>query len=95
VLCETFSGNVFDLKVGAMTLVDMVVAALMTRSGSMRIFGRFGAIEARMPTTSSDLGGGRDEDDLWSLSAAFSEMLSENPIGLVVNIAVSNRRKRS
>lgn len=82
VLLETLSGNVLDLKVGPITLVEKVFAAVRTRSGSTRIFGRLGAIEARIPTTSS-------------LSVGFSEFVSVNPIGLVVKIAVSSRRNIS
>ena len=85
-LFDTLSGNDFALKVGPMTFVEIVFAALRTRSGSTRIFGRLGAIEAKMPTTSSDF-----DIDLSSLS----EELSANAIGLVVNIAVRRRRNKS
>jgi hypothetical protein len=86
VLFETFSGYDLDLKVGPITLMEMVFAADKTRSGSTRILGRLGAIVANMPTTSSDFVVERS-----SLSGKFSR----NPIGLVVKIAVSSRRKRS
>jgi hypothetical protein len=76
------------LKVGPITLVEIVLDAESTRSGSIRIFGRFGAIEARIPTTSSDLAIGLPME---SLSAAFSE----NPIGRVVKVAVRSRRNKS
>ena len=75
-----------------MTLVEIVFAADRIRSASTRILGRFGAIEARIPTTSSDLAKDRDGGEVRS---SFSEAVSKNPIGLVVNIAVSSRRKRS
>lgn len=84
-LFETLSGNDLDLKVGPMTQVEMVFVAESTRSVSTRIFGRFGATEARIPTTSSGLAA-----EPKSFSVEFSK-----PIGLVVNIAVSSLRKRS
>ena len=82
-----------------MTLVDIAVAALSTRSDSTRIFGSLGAIDASIPTISSDLDvrsccGVLDRP---SPSKPFSDVTvdSENPIGLVVKAAVSNRKKRS
>jgi len=87
VLLVTFSGNDFDLKVGPITLVEMVVAAVRTLSGSTRILGRFGAMSARMLTISSArLGVDR---------SSFSELASRKPMGLVVNIAVRSRRNKS
>jgi len=68
----------------------MVFAALSTRSGSTRILARFGAMEARMPTTSSDLDSRDGAEPDFSSSEAFSK-----PIGLVVNIAVRSRRNKS
>ncbi len=85
-LWDTFSGNILDLKVGTITLVDIVFAAVRIRSGSRRILGRFGAINAKMPTRSSDLD--------WLTRSSLSAV-SENPIGLVVNIAVRSRRNKS
>lgn len=58
-LFDTLSGKDLALKVGPMTLAEIVFAADRTRSGSTRIFRRLGAIEARIPTTSSGL------DDRW------------------------------
>ena len=55
-LLDTFSGNDFALNVGPITLVEIVLAALSTRSGSTRILGRLAAMLARIWTTSSDLG---------------------------------------
>jgi hypothetical protein len=71
-----------------MTLVEIVLEAESTRSDSTRILGRFGAIVASMPTTSSDLASGLPFE---SLSVVFSE----KPIGRVVKVAVRSRRKRS
>ena len=80
-----------------MTLVDMAAAAVRTRSDSTKIFGRFGTIVERIPTTSSALSAG--EGDFRSSGLTFSgceeEDVSVNDMGRVVNRAVSNRRKRS
>jgi hypothetical protein len=50
-----FSGYDFDRNVGPITLVDIILAAARTLSGSTRILGKFGAIVARIPIMSSDL----------------------------------------
>jgi len=89
VLFEMFSGNDLDLNVGPMTLTDIVFTADRTRSGSNKIFGRFGAIVAKIVTISSALVVVRGDVE------PFSGGLSRNPIGLVVKIAVRSRRKRS
>lgn len=54
-LTETFSGYAFDRIVGPITLVDIVLAATRTLSGSTKILGKFGIIVARISTTSSAL----------------------------------------
>ena len=75
-----------DFNVGPITLVEIVFAADKTRSCSTKIFESLGAIVANMLTTSS----GFDVE-----RSSVSGALSRNPIGLVVKIAVSRRRKRS
>lgn len=80
-----------------MTLVDMAAAAVRTRSDSTRIFGRFGTIVARIPTTSSALSAGENGFRLSGLtfSGCEDDDASVNDVGRVVNRAVSSRRKRS
>ena len=82
-----------DLNVGPTRLVDIVLAADKIRSGSIRILGKLGAIEAKMLTTSSDLG--TDLEVVEFDRSSLSELFSAKPAGLVVKIAASRRRKRS
>jgi len=99
VLEETVSGNDLERNVGPTTFVDIVLAAASTRSYSTKIFGRFGATDARTATTPSgpSLFGAR----LWPPSRpAFSGVPlecvgSEKVMGRVVKSAARSRRNRS
>jgi len=84
-----------------MTLADIAVAAAKIRSFSTRIFGRFGTIVDKIPTTSSALSPGSLAMDACRDSRVrFSDKLnvpvvSAKLVGRVVNIAVRSRRNRS
>jgi hypothetical protein len=102
VLEETESGNVLERKVGPITLEDIVAAAERTRSGSRRIFGRLGTMEARIATTSSDLSiapGNVPRRSSSPLTNLFPEvpfeLLESVKVGLVVKRAVISLKKRS
>ena len=101
-LLDTVSGNPFDRIVGPRTFVDIVVAAVRTLSGSTRIFGSLGMIDAKIPMTSSALSAGATSDCAQGLSllgfsppGVVGEALSVKATGRVVKRAVNSRRKRS
>ena len=99
----TFSGNVFERRIGPRTCVDIVLLIAATRSDSISILDKFGVIVDRTDTRLSDPRLFRVSSDTRPLPesvAAFSELLAvvvslENPIGLIVNVAVRRRTKRS
>jgi hypothetical protein len=103
VLSETVSGKDFERNVGAMILVDIAPAAANTRSGSTRIFGRFGTMEASLWTTSAAPSPEpiavlrRDSSDREDRSDAplDDEVNSVNVIGRVVNRAARSFRNKS
>jgi len=93
------SGKDLDRKAGARTLEEIEEAAASTRSGSTRILGREGTMEARMPTTSSARSWGRRGLDVVRVGGERGRLeesgMSEKLMGRVVKIAVRRRRKRS
>ena len=56
-LAVMFCGNVFHRNVGVSTCADIVIVAVVIRSGSTRILDMLGKIEAMMATTSSGSSG--------------------------------------
>jgi hypothetical protein len=85
-----------------MTLVDIDEAALRTRSDSTKILDKFGTIEAKIETISSEssLEPARVLRRAPSARIFFSTVLfklegSEKDIGRVVKSAANRRRKRS
>lgn len=84
-----------------MTLVDIAVAAVRTRSGSTRILGRSGTMAARIPTTSSVRSAGvfagtnRRDKSLLFFSVCVVIIVGSAMLGRVVNMAVSSLINRS
>jgi hypothetical protein len=100
VFLDIVSGNPFERMDGPITLTDIALAAVKTRSDSTRIFGRLGTMVASMPTTSSALSAGllmvgvRRSSDFDFSDDEFPDV-SVKEVGRVVKRAVSNLRKRS
>lgn len=94
---DTMSGNPLALKVGPITLVEIVAAAERTLSGSTKIFVSFGTIEANIEMISSgpSLAPFREfpESDLGIPLPDVVE--SVNATGLVVKRAARRRIKVS
>jgi len=101
-VCETVSGKDLERRAGPMTLVEMAVAAVRTRSFSTRILGRFGTMADRTPTTSSARSAGSlivADVTCWKSFGRFSERFDGAEMsklaGRVVKMAVRSRRNRS
>ena len=98
----TFSGKLLERRTGPRTCVEIVLVMEATRSESISILDRLGAIVARTDTSPSDPSGLRPSIDVRPPPES-AEVFSgpdvvesyENVIGFMVSVAVRRRTKRS